>query len=150
MRREEQRSAAFDAAARAMSRLLDRNVTAAEASAVASPESCGSAEDLAKGARLLGDLEAATLRRGASGSASTMDEVGVICRASCRRSGGEGGDAKSHVFGIGFRWLLQIRWSLSRGRSCLVLCACAFVLRVFMRGAGEDSRNVDWRVPVPY
>lgn len=91
MRREEQRSAAFDAAARAMSRLLGRDVTAAEASEVASPESCGSADDLAKGARLLGDLEAATLRRGTSGSASTMDEVRGVCQASCGWLGGGGG-----------------------------------------------------------
>lgn len=68
-RRKEQDAAALNAVAMAMSRVLDqagrrRNVTPMQASAVRSPETTASADELAEGARLLGELEEAVLDKG--------------------------------------------------------------------------------------
>lgn len=67
MRQEQQRKAALTVAAKAMSRLLGREVTKAQAAAIRTPESALSAGDLAEGSRLLCDLETAVLGRNYDG-----------------------------------------------------------------------------------
>lgn len=62
-RRDEQAAAALASAARAMTRLLGRSVTAARASVVRAPEEAATAAELADGARLLGELESALVER---------------------------------------------------------------------------------------
>ena len=86
---------AHAAAVRAMSRLLDRDVKATQATAVRTPELAVSVEDLVEGSRLLCDLEAIVIDQYLGGAENPQKRqvrqnlFEVSERGGCGRSGGE-------------------------------------------------------------